>query len=86
LLKAKIMATIPMTLDPVPVGDEFINRIRIVAAGEDVKSPSIFGDYTYEDKKQYMMFPFDYFALNYSVRFAVAKDCVPDITLDPASC
>lgn len=57
------------------------SRIIITPEGQDIKSPQIFSQYTYEEEKtQYLMYPFDYFSMNINVRFSVSKSCVPDWT------
>lgn len=59
-------------------------RIKIQAVGQDQKSPSIFSKYTYDEKVlQYLLYPFDYFALNLKVNFTVPRSCIIDWTNDP---
>lgn len=60
--------------------------IYVQVTGTDT-SPAIFGQYSYnEANKQYLMPPYYYFAVNYTVSFRVHRDCVNDITLNPSSC
>lgn len=57
------------------------SRIIIKPDGQDIKSPQIFSQYTYEEEKtQYLMYPFDYFSMNIDVQFTIAAACVPDWT------
>jgi len=52
-------------------------RIQVRNDGEIVKDKSIFSKYTYEeDKMQYLMYPFDYFALDFVVKFCIPKSCI----------
>lgn len=61
--------------------------IRFIYTGEQQKSNAIFNRYTYnEEEKQYLLYPFDYFALNYDVLFYAGKECVQPITINPAAC
>lgn len=56
-------------------------RIRIQAVGQDAKSPAIFSRYTYDEKVlQYLLYPFDYFALNLKINFTVPRSCIIDWT------
>lgn len=58
-----------------------IENIRVTLSGIPNKSPSIFSAYTYsEAERQYLLFPFDYGALNYTITYSLNK-CVDDITL-----
>lgn len=52
-------------------------RIRAVVGQEIIKSASIFGKYTYDEAvTQYLMYPFDYFALDVVVNFTILKSCI----------
>lgn len=52
-------------------------RILIEIIGEVKKDKAIFGQYTYDDaKKQYLMYPFDFFALDLKVSFSVSRNCI----------
>jgi hypothetical protein len=55
--------------------DPYIKVMPIVIS-QDVRSNSIFGKYTYNEKQvQYLMYPFDFFALNIQTTFCVCLDC-----------
>jgi len=83
LIKLNVIKAVPDLLPNIG-GYSFI---RILPTGEDVKNVSIFSKYTYnEEEKQYLIFPFDYFALNYQVKFYMGRDCVEDIVINPALC
>lgn len=62
-------------------------HFNVVAISEQEKSNAIFNKYSYEESiTQYLLYPYDYFALNISVEFAVNPNCIenpeiPDIPL-----
>lgn len=61
--------------------------IRIQLTGEETKNVSIFSKYTYnEEEKQYLIYPFDYFALNYEISFYVGINCIDPILISPSVC
>lgn len=70
-----IAQAIPETL--ADFGD--IENIQISLTGIPNKSTTLFSQYTYnEAERQYLLFPFDYGALNYTVTYSLNK-CVDDI-------
>jgi len=57
-------------------------KARIQVAGEVAKTPAIFGRYTFDEKQtQFLMYPFDYFALDIVVDFRVNADCIDDFVV-----
>lgn len=59
------------------IQDDLYREIRITSISEVVKSNSIFGRYTYDEvKTQYLLYPFDFFALNMVVDFRINLACV----------
>lgn len=57
------------------------SRMRITAVSQEIKSPAIFSKYTYkEETLQYLMYPYDYFAINIEVQYNVNKNCIEDWT------
>lgn len=68
------------------IPNKFVNsspytRIQITCIGEDAKNPAIFGKYTYDEEKiQFLMFPYDYFALNFQVKFTIPRHCITGLT------
>jgi hypothetical protein len=56
--------------------------------GVDIKhNEDIFSKYSYEESEtQYLMFPFDFFAVDFKLRFRVPIVCINNVTLNPASC
>lgn len=56
-----------------------IENIRVTLTGIPNKAPALFSQYSYnEAERQYLLFPFDYGALNYTVTYSLNK-CVDDI-------
>ena len=82
LIMANIMKNMPKTL----ANTDYLTKMRIFYDGYE-KDEGIFDPYTYnEEEFQYLIFPFDWFVLNYNVFFSVAKDCPDDVVLDPSTC
>ena len=53
------------------------DRIQIQMTGEDIKAASIFSKYTYDETEtQYLMYPYDYFAMNFVTKFTLNKSCI----------
>lgn len=63
-------------------------KIRINVTGQLPKSVNIFSRYTYDEKVlQYLMYPYDYFALTIVTDFDVNSDCVPSFDINnPVGC
>lgn len=83
MLKLLVIQAMPVSLSNVfPY-----SFIRIELTGEETKNVSIFSKYTYnEEEKQYLIYPFDYFALNYEISFYVGINCIDPILISPAVC
>lgn len=45
------------------------------------KQPDIFSPYSYNEFMQYLLFPYDYFALDITTEFMIDGPCVPELTL-----
>lgn len=64
------------------ISDDIYREIRITALSEVVKSNAIFNRYTYDEvTTQYLLYPFDFFALNMSIDFRVNLACVEQFEL-----
>lgn len=84
---ALAIATILNTLPTKYFNSGIYTRIQIQVESEQEKSPSIFSRYTYDDEKiQFLMYPYDYFALNISVKFTIPKACIPAWSNQPETC
>lgn len=73
------------------VGKKISNSSPFVFAqitGENiVKNEDIFSPYTYDEaENQYLMFPFDFFAVDFTIQFRVPYACITNVTLNPATC
>jgi len=54
-----------------------LNGVKVVQISVDQKDARIFSKYTYdESKSQYLIYPYDYFALTLRVQFEVPRGCV----------
>lgn len=57
-------------------------NIQILNISEQPKSSAIFSKYTYDEAvTQYLMFPFDYYALDITTQFTISKSCINDFDL-----
>ena len=53
------------------------SRISITCDGIDPKNADIFSKYSYQEEvNQYLMFPFDYYAINFTAQFTVPYQCI----------
>ena len=51
------------------------------------KSPGIFDRYTYEEENAYLLYPYDYFAVDFEVILGLKPDCItPFIPSTPIEC
>ncbi len=82
LLKLQVIRTIPINIP----NTDWVTKINVSFDGDDLTNP--FTQYTYDEQKQFLMWPYDYFALKYKVRFSVPlnAECYDDITLNPSIC
>lgn len=59
-------------------------KTMINVIGEVAKTPAIFNKYTFSEiQNQYLMYPYDYFALDLSVEFRINADCIDDFVVGP---
>lgn len=57
----------------------FIN-LSVAISNIPEATSSIFGQYDYDEKRtQYLFSPYDFFALDLSITFDLAKGCIPDL-------
>ena len=62
-------------------------KIFIYPQSQDQKSAAIFNRYTYDETmKQYLMYPFDYGAMTFEIRYSVGKSCQQQIAINPSIC
>lgn len=66
-------------LPTAPFNSGIYTRLRITVQQELIKSKDIFSKYTYDEAiVQYLMFPYDYFALDIRVNHTILKSCIND--------
>lgn len=64
------------------INSDIYREIRITALSEIPKSNAIFSRYTYDElTTQYLLYPYDFFALNMSVDFKINLACVEQFEL-----
>jgi len=86
---AKVVAHIITRLESSQqFNDAPFTRISITAVNQQQKSPVIFNKYTYvQSLTQFLMHPFDYFAIDFVVNFTINKNCVPEFNANvPEEC
>jgi hypothetical protein len=65
-----------------------IVRMEVHFVGQPAKTSEIFGRYTYDEvETQYLMHPYNYFALDYEVYYALnLRDCVDPVNIEAEIC
>lgn len=84
-LKIRIIQAIPKRL----ANSDWATKILVLFAGEETKGKDIFSQYSYsEPDSQYLMYPYDYFALNYRIRYSIPMDtsCISEVVINPKIC
>jgi hypothetical protein len=70
-----------------PFNEGKFTKIKIAAVSEQAKEPTIFTKYSYDEAQtQFLMQPFDYFALQIRVDYSIALSCVTEFELLEPSC
>lgn len=57
---------------------DYISGVKMKVERDIQKSMSIFSDYSYSGDSELMMYPFDFFAVDFEVEWYIRKDCLPD--------
>jgi hypothetical protein len=74
-LAAHLIAEIVRVLPEFPQHHSPFNFVYSEVVSQDIRSNSIFAAYTYDEKhSQYLMYPYDYFALDIQTLFAICID------------
>jgi len=82
-LQHLIIDAIPETLQNI----EPASNISISIAAQPIKNAAIFNRYNYDETvRQYLIFPYDYFAVDLRITYNIARGCVDDIVLNPDPC
>jgi hypothetical protein len=64
-----------------------INNLKCVIDGLAPKNETIFQKYSYDDREDLLMYPFDFFSINMTFSWGVLLNCIPDVELStPISC
>jgi len=83
-LSAHLIAEIIRHLPRHPQHHTELDYVYSEVTGQQIHSNSIFANYTYNEKQtQYLMYPFDYFALNIDTQFAI---CLSSTAVYDPSC
>lgn len=85
-MQAAAMAAVTAPIDPTTTEDTGrVSRYKIVRALYVPKSPGIFATYTYnEEELQYLMHPYDYFAIDFEAVYTLTNCEQPFFTIKPA--
>ena len=76
---ASILAAVPVTY----LNSNPLVRVKIDPGTIEPKTPAIFSRYTYDETvTQYLLHPYDYFAINFVTKFSVARACVEDFQVN----
>lgn len=59
------------------VGVDYIDGVRMTVERKVRKSMDIFGAYSYSDRNELLLYPYDFFAIDFQVEWYVKRDCVP---------
>ncbi|HCC71260.1 MAG TPA: hypothetical protein DEQ09_08940 [Bacteroidales bacterium] len=82
LLMAHLVAAVPKYID----NDDFITRILVVPIGE-LDKETVYSQYDLDlAENMYFAFPYDYAAFQFNVIFAIPKNCLDKIIIDPDEC
>lgn len=81
-----IMKELSSMTQPANYNNKYI-QLQVKQINEAEKSPLIFSKYTYDEaSNQYLIYPYDYFAINITVEFKINANCIdpleiPDLPL-----
>lgn len=53
-----------------------MSNVKVRLVGQPPKTMDIFRPYTYRDKSELMLFPYDFFALDFQFTWMLTKDCI----------
>lgn len=84
---ANILVELPFSQPINIAGDMNLTKVKVLACLESPKNADIFLRYTYnEPKTQYLMFPFDFFAIELTSTFTLPFKCIPEIEMQDPPC
>lgn len=86
-IDAPIIAKIISEFPQIYFNDGNYQNILIEVGKVVPKTQDIFGFYTYrEETSQYLLYPYDYFALDLNVMFSINKNCIDTIAIKTPTC
>lgn len=86
-LSGLITHNILSLISELPINSGPYLNTRITPIGMPAKLPNIFSPYTYrETEKQFLMHPYDYFAIDFKAEFTMNANCIDLITLSDEPC
>lgn len=75
------------TLENRPVNyQELIQSLRVLSISIPKKGAEIFSQYTFNEYMQFLLHPFDYFAMDIESEFSVNTNCLPALTIQDNDC
>lgn len=60
------------------IGMDYVDGVLVKVERKVRKSMDIFGAYSYSDKNELLLYPYDFFAIDFTVEWYVKRNCVPD--------
>lgn len=82
-LIVEILSKLPLS----PFNDSGLTKIQIGQARIVPKTAAIFSRYTYDEPiMQYLLYPYDYFAIDFKIDYEVDHGCFDPISTDEADC
>lgn len=81
-ISGKIISQILKAMPSQSINFGIYTEARVKLISEDIKSPAIFQRYSIpEEVMQYLLYPYDYFALNFQVEYVINRNCPDDLVL-----
>ncbi len=74
-VSSKVIKQILCVFPSIPVDIDPFERVYPVVVSEEIRSNAIFSAYTYDDLRQYLLYPYDFFALTIETTFSICMDC-----------
>jgi hypothetical protein len=82
-----ISSILPILRMPNPINYmDIVQSMRAVGYSFPPKDANIFARYSYNDGKQYLLYPYDYFAIDIETMFDVNSSCVPELQVKDEDC
>lgn len=86
-ISAPVMASILKALPKGHFNSSPYTKASITVGEIQPKTSAIFSQYTYnEEVSQYLLYPFDYFAMDFIVEYSINENCISDIEVKAEDC